>query len=234
MVCYGKRFALAFLLVLSAPLYADGPTAIHGVNTSGKAIALYEEWLPAPGAQELQRTGLYAVSVGTPGEKPEREFGAQRCGVREASFFCVSGGESPLAGATYGFVRDLPNCLGSLFICTGSCGGDAPAEMIRDYWECPGDDGVEYYGACAPNNQQKIGLLDSTVNLREQPDVAAAVITRVQKNMQVEILERQDECLTLNHERGQWIRVRVRAGESSEIGWIFDAYVEYTNTTPQS
>jgi hypothetical protein len=233
MKCPWKQSAVALLLVVSTAIYADGPTTIHGVNGAGEQIALDEEWLPAAGASNLAWTGFYVVSVGAPGERPEKEFGAQHCGVRVASFSCARGGQSPLAGTTYGFVRDLPNCRGSLFICTGGCGAHAPQEMIRDYWECPTDDGLDYYDACDPKNHANLALLASNVNLREEPNLAAAVRVRLPKNTQVEILERQASCLTLNHERGQWIKVRVRDDESAEAGWVFDAYVEYSDLTPR-
>src|SRR5689334_9773738 len=93
------RAAIALLLAFSTSVYADGATTIHGVNSSGEQIALDEEWLPVPGASNLDWTGFYVVSVGVPGERPKEEFGAQHCGVRIASFSCARGGQSPLAGA---------------------------------------------------------------------------------------------------------------------------------------
>ena len=101
--------------------------------------------------------------------------------------------------------------------------------MIRDCWECP-TLGAHYYEACDPNNHEEFGVLASgNVNLRERPDLAVPVLGRLDKGTRVKIAERQQECLTINHEAGQWIKVQVSQGNFVKSGWIFDAYVEYTD-----
>jgi len=225
-----KKILTTFLLAFSVSIYAVGPTTIHGVNDSGERIAVDEEWLPQPenpgGGMRL--TGFYVVSI-KKNKKAVQEFGGQSCSFGNNTFSCTSEGESPLVGTTYLFVKDLPNCRGSLFVCKAGCGSRAPQAMIQDYWECP-TLGANYYDACDPNNHEEYGVLASdNVNLRGKPDLTASVVGRLNKVTIVNILERQQDCLTINHEAGQWIKVQVDQGGSTKSGWIFDAYVEYTD-----
>lgn len=229
-----KTILVIFLLSLSVSIYADGPTTIHGVNSFGEHIAIDEEWLPDPKNPNsgANHTGLYVVSIKADG-KAAHELGGQHFEFRKTGniggFSSTIQNKSPLAGATYQFVKDLPNCRGSLFACKAGCGSRTPLTMTRDYWECP-TLGADYYDACDPNNHESYGILASNnVNLRERPELTAPVLKRLSKDKRVKILERRQECLTINYETGQWIKAQVSKGTFPKPGWIFDASVEYTD-----
>lgn len=230
------RAILLFYLLLFFPLsiYADGPTTIHGVNSFGEHIAIDEEWLPDPKNPNsgMNPTGLFVVSITAAG-KPAQELGGQHFEFKESGnisgFSSTDLNKSPLAGARYQFVKDLPNCRGSLFACKAGCGSRTPTTMTKNYWECP-TLGADYYDACDPNNHEAYGVLASNnVNLRERPELTAPVLKRLGKDKRVKILQRRQECLTINYEMGQWIKVQVSKDTSPKSGWIFDASVEYTD-----
>jgi len=224
-----KSLRIVLILAFSTPVYAVGPTTIHGVNDSDERVELDEEWVPnrANPREGNSPTGFYVVLIKRNQEAVER-FGGNVCHLASRSFTCAREGKSPLAGATYDFKKDLPNCRGSLFVCSSGCNARAPRAMIQDPWECP-TLGANYYAACDRKNSKNKGVLSEIVNLRETPSPTALVLGRLNQKAKLTILERQSECLTINHESGQWIKVQAGEGSDRKTGWIFDAYVEYTD-----
>jgi hypothetical protein len=87
--------------------------------------------------------------------------------------------------------------------------------------------------ACQPNNTRTKGIIDgSGVNVREQPELTANILSRIASGARVTILERREACLTIDDEMGQWVRVKsIDSGHAIE-GWAFDAFIEYVDKYP--
>jgi hypothetical protein len=254
------RIRIAFVfLILSASSHADGPTPIHGINEAGEEITVYEDGTVPTDEHGVILTELskgvdhkkypqsteFSVSVYTvkvlKRNGTKEEYKLQDCGndaLRLDFSFSCRGGNSPLAGAKYEYVRELTKCGGSLMTCKTGCGPRAPREMIKAPWECVS--GLEELGlvdrdvyACQAENTKTKGIIHGhEINLRERPDFAATVKSRLTDQTKLVILERNKECLNINGEKGQWVRVKV-AGETEEKdGWVYDAYVEYVDKYP--
>lgn len=77
----------------------------------------------------------------TSGKKAQRVFEKQPCSIcassnaSEIKFSCASSGTSPLAGTTYVYKEDLPNCWGTLYVCKYGCSSRVPNELIDDMYE---------------------------------------------------------------------------------------------------
>jgi len=215
------RIAIVFL-TLSTPLHADGPTDMHGVNQAGDEVLVYEDGRIPPDGH----TPRHTVEVKKRGGQKEK-YEKQDCGIDVRStreFFCDSQGNSPLAGARYAPKRALKKCRGTLIVCKSGCGSRAPLEMVVDPWECGGVN--EYLDACDIANGTN-GVLNSGVNIREKPDSAAHILLHLPKATKIKVVERRDECLVIDSEKGQWVKVKIMGGTPIRPGWIFDAYIDY-------
>lgn len=216
---------LAIIFFLPASSFAAGSTALEGTNAMGETITLYEEWT----GDGFSKTIDIKVN-----EKRKDIFEKQPCEFKvlpnssELSLICSRDGKSPLAGATYIVKKKwLKKCRGTLYICQSGCGPRAPRELIEHPWECGHGEG-DFHLACGATEANKEGILNSNqVNLRVSPSTVAPVLHRLPKDTKVTILERQDRCLVIDDEKGQWVKVRTLSESPVSEGWVFDAYVEY-------
>jgi hypothetical protein len=132
-----KYFFAAVLSIVTSLAYADGPTTLHGINAAGELITVDQENFDyGPQGVAWGPNMFYTVLVKKDG-KNIRTYEKQLCGHdSDGPFSCAKKGESPLAGARYLYVKELPNCKGSLYACKEGCGPKAPRKLIKDPWEC--------------------------------------------------------------------------------------------------
>ncbi len=155
------------------------------------------------------------------------------CGIPDIDgpalhFKCDSDGKSPLAGSTFVVKKELTKCRGTLYVCKTGCAPRVPQTLIKEPWECRTPSSEPYIEPCASNNTKKAGIVSTNgVNLREQPEITAQVLASLSKETKVKILERRESCVSIDHEAGQWVKVEVSDGKSANVGWVFDAYIEY-------
>ncbi len=64
------------------------------------------------------------------------------------------------------------------------------------------------------------------VNLRTAPSLTSEVLKPLYRSTELRVLERSDNCETINGRPGRWVRVREHASNDSQ-GWVFDAYLAY-------
>ncbi len=70
------------------------------------------------------------------------------------------------------------------------------------------------------------------VNLREEPNPSARIVTTLNLGSYVNVLERKEKCETMAGGEGRWIRVHVSPSSTDakhleKEGWIFDSFVAY-------
>jgi hypothetical protein len=235
-----RRTITVSLLLLAVSAHADGPTAIHGTNDLGEEFVLNEQYFDF-GPNNSPRYPLFYWEIHVKKGANEQVFEKDFCGIPDfhgpgLHFKCESDAKSPLAGATYIKIKELTKCRGTLYVCKTGCGPRAPRELIKDAWEC----GMEfidlvdqYVVACKLNNTKTKGIIyGQGINLREKPDLTSQALARLSDKTKVEILERIKECISIDGEKGEWVRVRVVVDKVATEGWVFDAYIEYVDKYP--
>ena len=137
-----KYFSATILLIVCLLCRADGPTTISGVNDAGDVVRVDEEYFDyGPDGVGWGPTRYHTISIERDG-KLLRSYEKQLCGSNDLGyspgwiFSCAKEGNSPLAGAVYLFVNELPDCRGFRFVCKEGCGAEAPREMIKEPYEC--------------------------------------------------------------------------------------------------
>ena len=111
-------------------------TPIRGTASSGEEFYVEEVYWD----QKAQPPNNWTIMI-TIGKKEQRVFEKQPCSISwssnasERKFSCASSGTSPLAGTTYVYKEDLPNCWGTLYVCRHGCSSRVPNEMIEDVYE---------------------------------------------------------------------------------------------------
>lgn len=135
-----KYFFALVLFIFASQCSADGPTTTHGINAAGELITVDEEEFDyGPEGVDWGPNAYNTVRVVKNG-KQIKSYKKQLCGFdprgEKMTFSCAKNGKSPLAGATYMYVKELSACKGTLFICKEGCGAGAPRKLISDPWEC--------------------------------------------------------------------------------------------------
>lgn len=226
---------VAALLILSAfACLADGPTTIRGINGSGEVITVNEEYFDyGPQGTPWGPNQFHTVVV-TQSGKVVSSYNKQLCGSNghgytpEWRFSCRKEGESPLAGATYSFKQELPDCKGYLFVCTQGCSPRAPRELTKDPWECddPNESSVLQEAACG--NPIDEGVVEGDiVNIRNHPGINSSVLGTATKGVRITVLKRDSVCMLINGKEGRWVRVKLHDDNPIKEGWVFDAYIKY-------
>jgi len=231
------RYIATAVLILSASIcLADGPTTISGTNDSGERITVHQEYFDyGPEGTPWGPNQYHTVKV-TKGEKLVHSYEKQLCGSNELGyrpgwrFSCRKEGTSPLAGTTYSFVKELPDCQGYLFACTQGCGARAPRELVKEPWECNTDEMVELEKEMWCGKDDRIGknatLVGDNVNLRGAPNTYGEIIRTLASGTKVRVVSQAEKCATIGSKTGRWVKVR-SMDSSFEDGWLFDAYVNY-------
>jgi len=228
-----KTKTAAFLLLiclLPLSVNAVGPTDLNIYWDSGEWLRIYDAYYETP---EEDRTGHEPYSpynmILKKDNKIIKKFKKQYCGFDKSSsrFSCEKGGSSPIAGVTYAQNKWLKKCRGTLYICKQGCGPDIPREMIQDPWECYlGDDYIE---PCQKNNNAKSGHINAnSVNVRSKPSLKSKVLSRLDIKEYVLISKRIEECVHIDAEMGEWVKIQAPNVDPVVEGWVYDAFVEYS------
>ena len=223
-----KYFVLIILLSLHASVYAAGATTIRGFNQNGDTFTIDKEYFDYENGIPWGPNAYHTIRIERKSKIINR-YKKQFCGFDEiGNFSCREGGDSPLSGANYQQIKELQKCGGTLFLCKSGCGLLTPKELRADTWECYAS------SPCDPSNyKEKEGMINSEyVAMRESPNLQAELVTRMNRYTKVSILDRKRECLTIDYDKGEWIKVELKDGISKKIGWVFDAYVEYPSNYP--
>lgn len=228
---------LIFLIVVfyfSVSAFAYERTAIHGLNEAGEEIQAHVE-----GRYDDTRYA-WSITVGVDGDK-ERVFKNQPCGYSgqyENTFSCASEGNSPLAGTSYDFRKELDNCEGLLFICKSGCNQRAPIELIiknsEDSRGCQKSEqeemeALEMQLECNKKDRQgaTVTIIADKVNLMDTP--SGKVLRTLNIGTKAKLILGDGICTTISGITGQWIKVKFIDKKTAQDGWIFDADVEYHN-----
>ena len=116
-----------------------------------------------------------------------------------------------------------------MYICVKGCNPLAPERMKKDYWECEED-----YPICNERKDTDVKIREE-IFVRDRPSILGRIVGKYSGNTKVKIVKRDNICKRYSFKKdravdGQWIKVENISDKSDVSGWIFDYFVEYSQT----
>lgn len=227
------------ITALSVSAHAEAWSTFTGYNELKQLITLSPDgwwWYPdrnEKSPQDKNVENLYSiVYVGT--SKSQYKYEIKDICHRyfnsypEGGIWCDGNKKSPLYGVTYRYIKTNKLCK-QIWQCVSGCNSRAPKQMFYQIEYEPSVDEDD----CKEHKDTDVKIREEIL-VRDRPDINGKIIGKYSANTRVKIIERNYNCMKYCFKDGtadgQWIKVKNLSDKSAVSGWIFDYFVEYSES----